>query len=170
MTTYAPDQFRKILKAEQAQYIEQAIELARVGNPTYEGSLHPTGSVEFFHRTIAEGMEHWGQLVQDGWTLIHEIPMFADKKFSFCARKPNHVFELDKVHIAQLAEKAYLKEVEDHNKQAKKLQERQAFIEQEFERREEERKAQLRVELAREYDNRGRVQRVNSTDVQLHAR
>ncbi|MNP55554.1 hypothetical protein D3C76_1502120 [compost metagenome] len=51
-----------------------------------------------------------------------------------------------------------MKEVEDHNKQAKKLQERQALIEQEFEKREEERKQALRAEVETELIARGRVQ------------
>lgn len=170
MTKYAPDQIRKVLKAEQAQYIEHAIEIARNAPAALEGSLDPAGSVEFYHRTMHEALEHYADLKADGWLLEHTAPVLYNKLFSIVCKKPDHIFELDKPQIAARAEQAYLKSVEEHNKQAKQLQERQAFIEEEFERREEQRKAALRVELAREYDNRGRVQRVNSTDVQLHAR
>lgn len=173
MTTYAQDQFRKVLKAEQAEYIEQAIKAARKAPATLEGSLHKTGRTEFIVRSVNEGMQRFADLAKDGWTLdtsILNLYVAPNVPLSFTAICPDHVFETYIPTIAQLAEQAYLKSVEDHNKEAKKLQERQAFIEQEFERREEERKAQLRAELAREYDNRGRARYVNSDDVQLHAR
>ncbi|POG12949.1 hypothetical protein BGP82_00345 [Pseudomonas putida] len=155
MTTYAPEQIRKVLKSEQAEYIEQAIKAARKAPATLEGSLHKTGRTEFIVRSVNEGMQRFADLVRDGWTLdtsILNLYVAPNVPLSFTAICPDHVFETYIPTIAQLAEQAYLKSVEDHNKQAKKLQERQTFIEQEFERREEERKAQLRAELAREYD------------------
>ena len=169
MTQYAPEQFRKTLKAEQAQYIEQAITLARTANPSYEGSLDPTGSTLFQHRTIHEAFEHYASLKADGWTLEHAIPVCFDKLHSFVANKPDHVFEIDKPLIAHRAEQAYIKEVEDHNKEAQHLKDRAAFVEYEFQRSEEERKAAYRAKLEETFDNRGRAQRVNSTDVKLHA-
>ena len=170
MTKYAPEQTRKVLKAEQAEHIQLAIEIARTAPAQHEGTVLPTGSTIFQHRTIHEALEHYADLKAQGWQLEHLNPACYDRLFSFVAKKPEHIFEQDIPQIALNAEKDYLKIVEDHNKQAKQLQERQAFIEEEFERREEQRKAALRAELAREYDNRGRVQRVNSTDIQLHAR
>ena len=170
MTQYAPEQFRKTLKAEQAEFIEQAITLARTAPATYEGSLDPTGSVEFFHLTTHAALEHYADLKAAGWTLQHTAPVFYNKLHSFVAIKPDHVFELDKALIAVRAEKAYVKEVEDHNKEAQRLKDRAAFVEYEFQRSEEERKAAYRAKLEETFDNRGRVQRVNSTDVQLHAR
>lgn len=170
MTKYAPQQFRKILKAEQAEFIEQAIVLARTAPAAYEGSLNPTGSTEFYHKTVHEALEHYADLRAEGWTLEHTAPVFYNNLHSFVAIKPDHIFEADKALIAQRAEKAYIKEVEDHNKQAQKLKDKSAFVEAEFQRLEAERQATLRAELEKQYDNRGRVQRVNSTDVQLHAR
>lgn len=170
MTKYAPEQFRKILKAEQAEYIEQAIERARTAPAVYEGSLNPTGSTEFFHRTLHEALEHYADLKADGWTLEHTAPVFFNNLHSFVANKPDHVFENDKPMIAQRAEQAYIKQVEDHNKEAQRLKDKAAFVEAEFQRIEAERQANLRADLERQFDSRGRVQRVNSTDTQLHAR
>lgn len=170
MTKYAPEQFRKILKAEQAEYIEQAIERARHAAPSYEGSLDPTGSTLFQHRTVHEAFEHYADLKSDGWTLEHAIPVCFDKLHSFVANKPDHVFETDKPMIAQRAEQAYLKQVEDHNKEAQRLKDKAAFVESELQRLEAKRQADLRAELEEQFNNRGRVQRVNSTDTQLHAR
>lgn len=168
--TYAPEQTRRILKTEQAAYVQDAIDRARAAPAAHEGSLDPTGSTLFYHRTVHEALEHYADLKAEGWSLEHTAPVFYDKLHSFVAVKPNHVFEKDIPQIAARAEQAYLKVVEDHNKQAKKLQERQAFIESEFERREAERQAALRTEIEREYDSRGRSRFVNSDDVQLHAR
>lgn len=168
--TYTAEQFRKVLKAEQAQYIEQAITLARTAPATYEGSLDPTGAVEFFHLTTHAALEHYADLKAGGWTLEHTAPVFYNNLHSFTAKKPDSVFELDKPLIAQRAEQAYLREVEAHNKEAQRLKDKAAFVEYEFQRLETERLAALRAELEKQYDNRGRVQRVNSTDVQLHAR
>lgn len=167
--TYTAEQFRKVLKAEQAAYIEQAITLARTAPATYEGSLDPTGSVEFFHLTTHAALEHYADLKADGWTLEHTAPVFYNNLHSFVAIKPDHVFELDKALIAARAEKAYVKEVEDHNKEAQRLKDKATFVEAEFQRIESERKAALRAELESQYENRGRIQRVNSTDVKLHA-
>ncbi|MBF8731944.1 hypothetical protein IRZ59_16020 [Pseudomonas guariconensis] len=170
MTKHAPEQFRKVLKAEQHDYIQRAIEIARNAPAQYEGSLHPTGSTIFQHRTIHEALEHYADLKAQGWELEHLTPACYDKLFSFSAKKPEHVFEQDIPQIVLNAEKMYLREVEEHNKQAKKLQERKAFVEQEFARLEEERKAKLRTELEKQFDSRGRVQHVSSDTVYLHAR
>ncbi|MNJ21183.1 hypothetical protein D3C77_155290 [compost metagenome] len=170
MTKYAPQQFRKILKAEQAEYIEQAIEFARTDVPQHEGSVQPTGSTIFYVRTIHEALERYADLKAEGWTLQHGIPALDVAPLSFVAIKPDQVFETDKALIAKRAEQAYLREVEAHNKEAQRLKDKSAFVEAEFQRLEAERQATLRAELEKQYDNRGRVQRVNSTDVQLHAR
>jgi hypothetical protein len=170
MTKYAPEQFRKILKSEQAEYIQRAIEIARTAPAQYEGSVNPTGSTEFFHRTMHEALEHYATLKADGWTLQHTAPVFYNKLHSFVAIKPDHVFEADKALIVQHAEQAYIKEIEAHNKEAQRLKDKAAFVESEFQRIEAERQAALRADLEKQYDNRGRVQRVNSTDTQLHAR
>lgn len=170
MTRYAPEKIRKVLKAEQAQFIEQAIELARNAPAALEGSLDPTGSVEFYHRTVHEALEHYADLKADGWLLEHTAPVLYNKLFSIACKKPDHIFELDKSQIARRAEQAYLKAVEDHNKEAQRIRDKAAFVESELQRIEKERQATLRTDLERQFDNRGRVQRVNSTDVQLHAR
>ncbi|WP_415769222.1 hypothetical protein [Pseudomonas sp. LB3P38] len=169
MTKYAPEQFRKILKSEQAEHIEQAIEIARTAPAQYEGSVNPTGSTEFYHRTVHESLEHYADLKANGWTLEHTAPAFYNKLYSFVAVKPDHVFEADKALIAQRAEQAYIKQVEDHNKEAQRLKDKATFVESEFQRLEAERLAALRAELENQYENRGRIQRVNSTDVKLHA-
>ena len=170
MTKYAPEQFRKILKAEQAEYIERAIEFARTDIPQHEGSVKLTGSTKFYVRTIHEALERYADLKADGWTLQHSIPALDVAPLSFVAIKPEHVFEADKPLIAKRAEQDYIKEVEAHNKEAQRLKDKADFVESEFNRLEEERKAQLRADLAKQYDNRGRSRFVNSDDVQLHAR
>ncbi|MFV3283160.1 hypothetical protein ACNFCI_03720 [Pseudomonas sp. NY15356] len=164
MTKYAPEQFRKVLKAEQHDYIRRAIEIARTAPAAYEGSLDPTGSTIFQHRTIHEALEHYADLKAQGWELEHLTPACNDKLFSFSAKKPEHVFEQDILQIAARAEKAYLKEIEIHNKEAQRLKDKAAFIEAEFNRLEEERKASLRAELERQFDSRvqHRVQHVIS--------
>lgn len=170
MTKYAPEQFRKILKAEQAEYIEQAILLARTAAPQHEGSVRPTGSTMFYARTTHEALERYADLKAEGWTLQHGVPALSCAPLSFVAVKPDHVFEADKPLIAQCAEKDYIREVEVHNKEAQRLKDKTAFVESEFKRLEAERQAALRAELEEQYDNRGRVRFVNSTDTQLHAR
>lgn len=170
MTKYAPEQFRKILKAEQAEFIEQAILLARTAPAAYEGSLNPTGSTEFYHKTVHEALEHYADLKADGWTLEHTVPVLYNNLHSFVAIKPDHVFEADKALIAQRAEQAYIKEVEAHNKETQRLKDKASYVESEFQRLEAKRQADLRAELEEQYNNRGRAQYVNSTDTHLHAR
>jgi hypothetical protein len=169
--TYQAEQPRRILKAEQAEFIRQAIDRARTAPPAYEGSLDPTGSVEFLHKTIHEAFEHYADLKAQGWQLEHSIPVCANKLFSFVAIKPDEVFEADIPQIAVRAEQAYAREVESHNKEAQKHKERAEFIESEFKRLEEQRMTQLREDLAKQYDNRGRTSFINTNgdDVRLHA-
>ncbi|EKT4466783.1 hypothetical protein QEL93_002185 [Pseudomonas putida] len=152
MTKYAPEQFRKVLKAEQHDYIQRAIEIARTAPAAYEGSLDPTGSTIFQFRTFEEALEAYSDLKSDGWKLQQNSSQCFSTLFSFVAFKPNHVFELDIPQIALRAEKAYLKEVADHNKEAQRLKDRAEHVEREFARRNEV----LRAELEKEYDNRGR--------------
>ncbi|MBF8740229.1 hypothetical protein [Pseudomonas guariconensis] len=165
--TYAPEQFRKVLKAEQHDYIQRAIDRARTAPAAYEGSLHPTGRTEFVVRSMNEALEKFAKLSLEGWTLdtsVLNLCVAPDVPLTFVAIKPDHVFEADIALIAQQAEKAYLKEIEIHNKEAQRLKEKAAFIEAEFNRLEEERKANLRAELERQFDSRGhhRVQHVIS--------
>jgi hypothetical protein len=150
--TYKPEQTRRILKTEQAEYVQQAIDRARTAPAAYEGSLDPTGSTVFYHTTVHEALEHYAKLHADGWTLQHAAPVFYDKLNSFVAIKPESVFEKDIPQIAARAEAAYAKEVEQHNLNAKKLQERAKEIQLEFDRREEERKALLMAEITKQYD------------------
>lgn len=168
MTIYKAEQARKVLKAEQAEYIQEAIELARTANPSYEASLDPTGSTLFYHLTTHAALEHYADLKAQGWTLQHLIPACNDKLYSFVAVKPESVFELDIPQIALRAENAYLREIEAHNKVARKEAERVAYIESEFQRREQQRQAQLRAELASEYDSRGKTQFVSENQTRLH--
>lgn len=173
MTIYKAEQARKVLKAEQAEYIQEAIERARTANPSHEGSRNPTGRTTFYVRTTHEALTRWAELSAAGWildtnsTCLHVAPQTP---LAFTAIAPEDVFDSYLPLIAERAEQDYVKEVEAHNKEAKKLKERADFIESEFKRREEERLAQLRATLAKEYDDRDRVQYVNSQDVQLHAR
>ncbi|MGH8386650.1 MAG: hypothetical protein ACRESJ_14325 [Pseudomonas sp.] len=83
--TYRKDQIRKVLKTEQAEYIQNAIEFARTAAPAYEGSLDPTGSTLFLHLTTHAALEHYADLKAAGWELQHMIPALADKTFSVAA-------------------------------------------------------------------------------------
>jgi len=155
MTQYAKDQTRRILKTEQAAYVQDAIDRARTAPAAYEGSLDPTGSTLFHHRTVHEALEHYADLKADGWSLDHGALVFDDKLYSFIAIKPSDVFEKDIPQIALRAEAAYIREVEAHNREAKKLQERAEFIKTEFARREAERQQALMDEITKQYDSRG---------------
>lgn len=173
MTTYAPEQFRKVLKIEQAAYIQTAIEHAKHAEPQHEGSRNPSGKVIFYVRTTHEALERYAQLKAEGWELDYNLPALTvapQVPLSFVATAPAHIFETYLPLIAERAEQNYLKEVEVHNKHAQKLKERAEFIESEVKRREDERLAQLKADLAKEFDNRGRVQFITESDTQLHAR
>lgn len=173
--TYAKEQTRRILKTEQAAYVQNAIDFARRSAvAAHEGSLHPTAYTTFYVRTTNEGMERYAELKAEGWTLLdNTLHLMAEpgKALSFIAKCPESVFEEIYIPlIAANAEKAYVAEVEAHNREAKKLQERAEFIQQEFQRREAERQQALMDEITKEYDSRGRGRLINSADVQLHAR
>lgn len=171
-TTYAPDQFRRILKAEQAEYIQAALERAKDAEAQHEGSRNPTGRTIFYFRTTHEALSKWADLSTNGWQLDYNSPalMVAPQvPLAFTAIAPAHIFETYLPLIAERAEQDYLREVEAHNKQAQKLKDRAEFIEAEVKRREEERLTQLKVDLAKEFDNRGRVQFITESDTQLHA-
>lgn len=173
MTTYAQNQFRKVLKIEQAAYIQAAIENAKTALPQHEGSRNPTGRTIFYVRTTHEGLEKFAELKANGWILDTSATALLQEykvPLSFTAIAPDHVFESYVPLIAERAEQDYLREVEAHNKQAQKLKERTEFVESEVKRREEERLAQLRAELAKDFDNRGRVQFITESDTQLHTR
>lgn len=172
-TTYAPEQFRKILKIEQAAYIQAALERAKTALPSHEGSRNPTGRTTFYVTSPFEAMQRWAELSAQGWELDSNstcLLVAPQTPLAFTAVAPASIFETYLPLIAERAEQDYLKEVGDHNKQAQKLKERAEFIESEFKRREEERLAQLRADLAKEYDNRGRAQFITEGDTQLHAR
>lgn len=159
MTKHAPETFRKVLQSEQKEYIQHAIEIARNAPAAYEGSLHPTGRTEFIVRTANEALEKFAQLSLEGWTLdtnILNLHVAPGVPLTFVAIKPDQVFEADIALIAQQAEKAYVAEVQAHNKRAQALKDKADFIVTEFERREAERQAALRAEIEREYDGRGR--------------
>ncbi|RMR03482.1 hypothetical protein [Pseudomonas syringae group genomosp. 7] len=172
-TTYAPDQFRKILKSEKAEFIQAALERAKDALPQHEGSRNPSGRTTFYVASIPEAMIRWAELSADGWVLDSNSPILEigyQIPLAFTAIAPSHVFETYLPLIAERAEYDYEREVEAHNKQAQKLKERTEFIESEFIRREEERKAKALAELAAEFDNRGRVQFITESDTQLHTR
>lgn len=172
MTTYAPEQFRKILKIEQAAYIQAAIENAKTALPQHEGSRNPTGRTIFYVRTTHEGLEKFAELKADGWILDTSATALLQEyqvPLSFTAIAPDHVFESYVPLIAERAEQDYLQEIEAHNKQAQKLKERAAYVESEVKRMEEERLAKLRADLAKEYDSNANPRYVNSEAVQLHA-
>lgn len=168
MTQYAKDQTRRILKTEQAAYVQNAIDRARTAPAAYEGALDQTGSTVFYHTTVHEALEHYADLKAAGWTLQHTAPVFYDKLNSFVAIKPESVFEKDIPQIAARAEAAYIAEVEAHNRQAQKLQERAKEIQLEFDRREEERKALLMAEITKEFDQKARAQFVPAASNGLH--
>lgn len=173
MTTYAPDQFRRILKTEQAEYIQAALDRAKYAEAQHEGSRNPTGRTIFYFRTTHEALTRWAELSAEGWELDHNSPalMVAPQvPLAFTAIAPVHIFETYLPLIVERAEQDYSKEVEVHNKQAQKLKDRAEFIESEVKHREEERLAKLRADLAREFDNRGRGQFITENDTLLHAR
>jgi hypothetical protein len=128
-------------KTELAAYVSQAIEQARVGAPSYEGSLDPTGSTVFYNRTSHEALEKYADLKALGWTLIHEIPVLTKGIFDFTARKPDDVFALDIPQISARAEASYLAGIERYNTQIERQQKDDAEILAEYERREAARKA-----------------------------
>ena len=173
MTTYAKDQFRKVLKIEQAAYIQAAIENAKTALPQHEGSRNPTGRTIFYVRTTHEGLERFAELKANGWILdTSATALFQEFKvpLSFTAIAPDHVFESYIPLIAERAEQDYLREVEAHNKQAQKLKERAEYVESEVKRLEEDRLAKLRADLAKKYDSNANPTYVNSEATQLHAR
>jgi hypothetical protein len=137
-------------KADQAAYVAQAIEQARIGAPAYEGSANPTGSVVFYNRTAHEAFERWADLKAQGWELIYEIPVFAGKLFDFSARKPEEVFELDIPVITLRAEAAYKAGIEKHNAAVQRQLQDEAEIMAEFERRETARKVKLLEDIREE--------------------
>lgn len=145
-------EIRKANKAELAAYVAQAIELARVGAPSYEGSLDPTGSCVFYNRTNHEAFEKYHTLATEGWTLIHEIPVLTGGLHDFTARKPEALFEKDIPAITARAEAAYQREIESHNASVRKQEQNEAEIMAEFERRETARKAQLLAEIRADLD------------------
>lgn len=173
MTTYDPKVNRRHLKAEQAEYIKTAIEAAKNGFPQYEGSLNPTSRVIFYVRTTYEAMTRFATLASEGWLLDADSFCLVQKTgvpLSFTAIAPDNVFNeqfLEK--IVSRAEFDYQREIDEHNKQAQKLRDRDEYVESEFNRLEAERLAQLRAELAKEYDSKANPRFVNSKETRLHA-
>lgn len=173
MTTYTPEQFRKVIKVEQAAFIQAALERAKNAEAQHEGSRNPTGRTIFYFRTTHEALTKWAELSANGWKLDHNshaLMVAPQVPLAFTAIAPTHIFETYLPLIAERAEQDYLKEVESHNKQAQKLKERAEFIESEVKRREEERLDKLRADLTKDFDNRGRVQFITESDTQLHTR
>ncbi len=157
MTIYAPGATRRILRAEQAEFVQAAVERAKSAPAQHEGSLTPTGRTNFYFSHMHEALLKWAELSSEGWELDMNVPALLvapQVPLSFTAICPGEVFESYVPLIAERAEKDYIKEIEAHNKQATKLKEREAFIESEFQRLEQERLAQLREDLAAQYDAR----------------
>lgn len=144
---------RKANKTEQTAYIAQAIKLARVGAPAYEGSLDPTGSTVFYNRTPHEAFEKYALLAAEGWTLIHTIPVLTGGLHDFSATKPEAVFQLDIPQITARAEAAYKAGIESHNAAVARQERDEAEVMAEFERRETERKAQLMADIRADLSN-----------------
>ncbi|MGH8386694.1 MAG: hypothetical protein ACRESJ_14550 [Pseudomonas sp.] len=138
---------RKANKVERAAYVAQAIELARVGKPAYEGSLDPTGSTVFYNRTSHEAFEKYADLKAEGWELVHEIPVLTGGLHDFTAKKPESLFQKDIPAITARAEAAYQREIENHNAAVARQERDEAEVMAEFERREAERKAQLLADI-----------------------
>lgn len=161
-TQYTPEQTRRVLKIEQAEYIEAFVEQARYANPSFEGAGLQTGRTTFYFKGYEShvALVKFAELHADGWTLdttaICLVPT-TDKDgrlmpIEFTAICPDHVFDTYRVNLAQRAEAQYLKEITQHNKGAVRIKERAEFIEAEYARLEEERKAELRAEIERKYD------------------
>ncbi|MFF5866804.1 hypothetical protein [Pseudomonas sp. NPDC012596] len=172
MTQYAKDQTRRILKTEQAAYVQNAIDFARRSSAApHEGSLQPTAYTTFYVTTTNEGLEKYAELKAEGWTLLDNtlhLMAVPGKALSLVCKCPESVFETYIPIIAANAEKAYVAEVEAHNRQAQKLQERAKEIQLEFDRREEERKALLMAEITKEFDQKARAQFVPAASNGLH--
>lgn len=149
-------QLRKVIKAEQAAYIEQAIEKARHAPATHEGSLDKTGSTFFVFRTINEALNRMIALVAEGWRLNDDVPNLVQAQgvpltiTMYCS---DEIFETYKADIARRAESEYLHEIEVHNKQVRAAKEREDYVEAEIQRRKDEAEAKLRAELAEQFDN-----------------
>ncbi|MFG0352914.1 hypothetical protein ACF8LD_17945 [Pseudomonas sp. zbq_5] len=154
MTQYAKNQTRRILKTEQAAYVQRAIELARTGPAQHEGSLDPTGSTIFQYPTFGAALEGFADLKAQGWKLEPSFCQCFPTLYSVVAIKPDHIFEKEISQIALRAEAAYAKEVEDHNNEVQRLKDKAEFVALGLKRRDEA----LRAELEEEYDrSRGRT-------------
>ncbi|WP_353740746.1 hypothetical protein WHX55_15710 [Pseudomonas fluorescens] len=140
-------EIRKANKTELAAYVAQAIQLARVGAPSHEGSVNPTGSCVFYSRTTHEALEKYADLKALGWELEHTIPALTKGLLEFTARKSEELFQKDIPLISAKAEAAYQREIEQHNAAVKRQEQQEAEVMAEFERREAERKAQLLAEV-----------------------
>lgn len=172
-TTYDPKVNRRHLKAELSEYIKTAIEAAKNGFPQHEGSGNPTSRVIFYVRTTHEALTRFATLATEGWILDEDSFCLVQKAgvpLSFTAIAPDSVFnELFLEKIVRRAEYDYQKEIDDHNKQAQKLRDRDEYVESEFNRLEAERLAQLKAQLAREYDSNANPRYINSEATRLHA-
>lgn len=172
MTHYKPEQTRRILKTEQAEFVQDAIDRARTAQAQHEGSRRPTGRTIFYVKTPHEALERFADLKTEGWTLDTDATVLLQAPgvpLSFTAIKPEAIFDKDIPLIAEYAESAYVEEVERHNREAKRLQERAEAVKAEFERQEEARKAALMVEIAKQYDSNLNPRYVNSEATKLHA-
>lgn len=173
-TAYDPKVNRRHLKAELSEYIKVAIEAAKNGLPQHEGSGNPTSRVIFYVRTTHEALDRFATLASEGWTLDTNSFCLLQKQgvpLSFTAIAPESYFNehfLEK--IVTRAEYDYQKEIDDHNKQAQKLRDRDEYVESELNRISMEKLAQLRAYIAKNFDSRGHVQFITESDTQLHAR
>ncbi|MBX4138915.1 hypothetical protein K1567_23690 [Pseudomonas sp. S5F11] len=137
--TYDPKVNRRHLKAELSEYIKAAIEAAKNGLPQHEGSGNPTSRVIFYVRSTHEALTRYATLASEGWILdtddnsclVQEVGL----PLSFTAIAPEHVFNeqfLEK--IVRRAEYDYQKEIDDHNKRAERLRDKDAAVVAEEER------------------------------------
>lgn len=156
MTTYyEPTQIRRVIKAEQAAYIEQAIIDAEFAVPTIEGSLDKTRSTTFYFTNMHTALLKFEELIKEGWSYDANFPALPQDRastFTLTLRCPDELWETYKPLIAQRAENLYQRQIEEHNRNARKIALREEAIEKELQRQEAERLAELREEITAQYD------------------
>lgn len=145
-------------KAGLKAYQDAAVASARHGMPQHEGSLTPTGSVYYVHRTNAEALEHYVTLHAQGYRLEHSHPVMVDNMHSFTLNKNDELFAKDEPTIRARAAQDYAKSIAAHNLELDRAIATEAAIVAEVNRRETDRlaalTAQVRMDLQRAADPR----------------
>lgn len=145
-------------KAGLKAYQDAAVASARHGMPQHEGSLTPTGSVYYVHRTNAEALEHYVALHAQGYRLEHSHPVMVDNMHGYTLNKSDALFAKDEPAIRARAALDYKKAIAAYNAELDKAIADEAAVVLEVARRETDRltalTATVRADLARAADPR----------------